>query len=58
VLDKIPKKEHNIIFKETTSPPLNSIKDRNNNIITHPIDIAKKIHDQLETNDTTMLIPK
>jgi hypothetical protein len=46
MLDKTPKKGHNQIFKEASSPPLDSTKDRNNNILRHPIDIAKEIHAQ------------
>jgi hypothetical protein len=49
-LDKIPKKGHNKIFKESYSPTLDNLKDRNNNILTHPNDIAHKIHAQQTFN--------
>jgi hypothetical protein len=49
-LDKTPKKGHNQIFKETEQPSLDSLKDRNNNILIHPYDISKEIHAQQTIN--------
>jgi len=40
--EKSPKKLNKKVFKNHEIPPLNCIKDRNNNILTNPEDIANK----------------
>ena len=38
-----PKQGNKIIFQNSNNPPLDSLLDRNNNIITHPTNIADEI---------------
>ena len=40
------KKINNKVFKNQDTPPLDCIRDRNNNILTSPKDIANEIHIQ------------
>ena len=44
--EKIPKKINRRVFKHSETSPLNSITDRQNNILTNPEDIAKEIYIQ------------
>jgi hypothetical protein len=39
------------VFKATDTPPLDSLLDRNNNILTHPDDIAHEIYRQQSTTN-------
>ena len=41
-----PKKINKKVFKHSETSPLDSITDRQNNILTNPEDIAKEIHIQ------------
>ena len=50
-----PKQGNKAIFKKSDNPPLDSLLDSNNNIITHPTDIADEIFiQQSATNAPTM----
>ena len=44
--EKNPKKINRKVFKNSATSPLDSIIDRQNNILTSPEDIAQKIHTQ------------
>jgi hypothetical protein len=44
-----PKQRNKAIFQNRNNPPLDSIIDSNNNIITHPTNIAKEIFIQQST---------
>jgi hypothetical protein len=41
-----PKRIHKVIFKNTENTTLDSIKDKQNNILTNPEDIAEEIYIQ------------
>jgi hypothetical protein len=46
-----PKQGNKAIFQNSDNPPLDSLLDRNNNIITHPTDIADEIFIQQSTTN-------
>ena len=50
-----PKQENKAIFQNSNNPPLDSLSDKNSNIITHPTDIVDEIFiQQSATNAPTM----
>ena len=49
--EKNPKKINKKIFKNQEIPPLDCIMDRNNKILTNPVDIANEIHLQQSLNN-------
>ena len=51
----MPKKVNRKVFKNFEIPPLDYIKDRNNNILTNPEDIAKEIHIQQSISNRSIL---